>query len=106
MRGRGFDLTLNLSLAPVLRAAVHHAEVIAHRLGEPYGALVLTMTVTIIKAALIVSVQLGGEGAPTLALDTVFFLIMIVSNGVVRHCVLIGGLRHREQGVIPIKIVA
>lgn len=62
-RGRGFDLTLVPILLSAVFASVHHAEVIAHRLGEPYGALVLTMAVTIIEVALIVSVRLGGEGA-------------------------------------------
>lgn len=102
LRGRGFDPALDLVLLPVLLAAVfasvHHAEVIAHRLGEPYGTLVLTMTVTVIEVALIVSVQLGGEGAPTLARDTVFSVIMIVCNGIIGLCLLIGGLRYGEQG--------
>ncbi len=102
LRGRGFDIGLDAILVPVLLAAVfasvHHAEVIAHRLGEPYGTLVLTMTVTIIEVALIVSVQLGGEGAPTLARDTVFSVIMIVCNGLIGLCLLIGGLRYGEQG--------
>lgn len=102
LRGRGFDVALDVALAPALLAAVfasvHHAEVIAHRLGEPYGTLVLTMTVTIIEVALIVSVQLSGEGAPTLARDTVFSVIMIVCNGVIGLSILIGGLRYGEQG--------
>jgi Ca2+:H+ antiporter len=101
LHGRGFDLALDIILAPMLLAAVfasvHHAEIIAERLGEPYGTLVLTMTITIIEVALIVSVQLGGEGAPTLARDTVFSVVMIVCNGVVGLSLLIGGLRHREQ---------
>ncbi len=101
LRGRGVDPALDLLLGPVLIgavfASVHHAEVIAHRLGEPYGTLVLTMTVTIIEVALIVSVQLGGEGGATLARDTVFSVIMIVCNGVVGICLLIGGLRYGEQ---------
>ncbi|MBL8590542.1 MAG: ionic transporter y4hA [Methylobacteriaceae bacterium] len=102
LRGRGLDVALDLLLGPILLAAVfasvHHAEVIAHRLGEPYGTLVLTMTVTIIEVALIVSVQLAGEGGETLARDTVFSVIMIVCNGIVGLCVLIGGLRYGEQG--------
>lgn len=101
-RGRGHDLVLDIALVPALLAAVfaavHHAEVIAHRLGEPFGTLVLTMTVTIIEVALIVSVQLAGEGGATLARDTVFSVIMIVCNGIVGLCLLIGGLRYGEQG--------
>ncbi|MBK9083365.1 MAG: ionic transporter y4hA [Rhizobiales bacterium] len=102
LRGGAADVALNVLLAPALLAAVfasvHHAEVIAHRLGEPYGTLVLTMTITIIEVALIVSVQLAGEGGATLARDTVFSVIMIVCNGVVGLSVLIGGLRYGEQG--------
>ncbi|HEX4598022.1 MAG TPA: ionic transporter y4hA [Burkholderiaceae bacterium] len=78
-------------------ATVHHAEAIAHRIGEPYGTLVLTLAVTVIEAALIVTMMLGGSGNATVARDTVFCVIMIVCNGLVGLCILIGGLRHREQ---------
>lgn len=78
-------------------AAVHHAEVVAHRVGEPYGTLILAVAVTVIEVALIVSLMLaGGAGASALARDTVFAAIMIVCNGVVGLCLLVGGLRHRE----------
>jgi Ca2+:H+ antiporter len=74
------------------------AELITHRLGEPYGTLVLTVAVTVIEVALIASVMLGEEGgSPTLARDTVFAVVMIVCNGLVGLCILAGGLRHREQ---------
>jgi Ca2+:H+ antiporter len=78
-------------------ATVHHAEAIAHRIGEPYGTLVLTLAVTVIEVALILSLMLGGSGNPALARDTVFSVIMIVCNGLAGLCILIGGLRHREQ---------
>lgn len=77
--------------------AVHHAEVIAHRLGEPYGTLVLTMAVTVIESSLILAVMLSGKGNPALARDTVFSVIMLVCNGLVGACFLIGGLRWGEQ---------
>lgn len=77
--------------------AVHHAEAVAHGLGEPYGTLVLTMAVTIIECALILAVMLSGKGSPTLARDTVFAVIMLVCNGLVGLCFLIGGLRWGEQ---------
>jgi Ca2+:H+ antiporter len=79
-------------------AAVHHAEVIAHRVGEPFGTLVLAVAVTIIEASLILSLMLAG-GADTAALprDTIFAAIMIICNGVVGLCVLVGALVHREQ---------
>jgi Ca2+:H+ antiporter len=78
-------------------AAVHHAEVIAHETGEPFGTLLLTLSVTIIEVALIATIMLGEKEAPTLARDTVFAVIMIVCNGLVGACMFIGGLRYREQ---------
>ncbi len=79
-------------------AAVHHAEVVAHRVGEPFGTLVLAVAVTVIEVALIVSVMLAvGDTKAALARDTVFAAIMIVCNGLVGLCLLAGGLRHRVQ---------
>ena len=79
-------------------AAVHHAEVVAHRVGEPFGTLVLAVAVTVIEVALIVSVMIGVDGKTALARDTVFAAVMIVCNGIVGLCLLMGGARHREQG--------
>ncbi|HEY0524975.1 MAG TPA: hypothetical protein VGD08_16395 [Stellaceae bacterium] len=91
-----------IALLPILLgtvfAAVHHAEVIAHRTGEPYGTLVLTVAVTVIEVALITSIMLTGDSSPALARDTVFAVVMIVCNGLVGLCILAGGLRYREQG--------
>ena len=79
-------------------AAVHHAEVIAHRVGEPYGTLLLAVAVTIIEVALIVSLMLSGGPATTaLARDTVFAAVMIILNGMVGLCMLVGGSRFGEQ---------
>jgi Ca2+:H+ antiporter len=79
-------------------AAVHHAETVAHRVGEPLGTLVLALAVTVIESALILSMMIsGGAGKATLARDTVYSAVMIIANGVVGLCVLLGGLRHREQ---------
>jgi Ca2+:H+ antiporter len=80
-------------------AAVHHAEVIAQRIGEPYGTLLLTLAVTIIEVALIATIMLGDKPVPTLARDTVFAVVMIVCNGLVGICILAGGLRYHEQDV-------
>ena len=80
-------------------AAVHHAEVIAERIGEPYGTLLLTLSVTVIEVALIATIMLGDKPVPTLARDTVFAVVMIVCNGLVGICILAGGLRYREQDV-------
>jgi Ca2+:H+ antiporter len=79
-------------------AAVYHAEVIAHRLGEPFGTLVLAIAVTVIEVALIVSATAGDASKAGLARDTVFAAVMIVCNGIIGICLLAGGARHREQG--------
>ena len=86
------------ALICVVFAAVYHADVIAHRTGEPYGTLVLTVAVTVIEVALILSIMLSGEGRPGLARETVFAVIMVVCNGVVGLCLILGGLRYGEQG--------
>lgn len=79
-------------------AAVHHAEVIAHRVGEPYGTLVLALAITIIEVALIVSLMLaGGPETAVLARDTVFAAVMLILNGIIGFCLLVGGLRFKEQ---------
>jgi Ca2+:H+ antiporter len=79
-------------------AAVYHAEVVAHRIGEPFGTLVLAVAVTVIEVALIVSIMIGAADDKTgLARDTVFAAVMIGCNGIVGLCLLAGGVRHREQ---------
>ena len=86
-------------LGAAVFSAVHHAEVIAHRVGEPFGTLVLAVAVTVIEVALIVSVMLtGGPEKAALARDTVFAAVMVVCNGIVGVCLLVGGIRHHEQG--------
>src|SRR5689334_16106193 len=93
-----FAAVLLFVLFGTVFAAVHHAEVIAHRVGEPYGTLLLTLAVTIIEVALIATIMLGEKEVPTLARDTVFAVVMIVCNGLVGLCILTGGLKYREQG--------
>lgn len=88
-------------------AAVHHAEVIAHRVGEPFGTLVLALAITIIEVSLIVSMmRSSGAAASALARDTLFAAVMIICNGVVGLCLLAGSLRHhivafRVEGTTP-----
>lgn len=91
-----------LVLMPVIFAcvfaAVHHAEVIALKVGEPFGTLVFAIAVTVIEVGLIVSVMMADPPAnAALARDTVMAAIMIILNGVVGVCLLIGGIRHGEQ---------
>src|ERR1700735_3393065 len=97
--GLVFAAVLLVILFGTVFAAVHHAEVIAERIGEPYGTLLLTLAVTIIEVALIATTMLGEKPVPTLARDTVFAVVMIVCNGLVGVCILAGGLRYREQDV-------
>jgi Ca2+:H+ antiporter len=76
---------------------VHEAEILAGRLGEPFGTLILTLSIVIIEVALISAVMLGAKGAPTLGRDTMFAVLMIVLNGVVGIGLLVGGRRHFAQ---------
>lgn len=85
---------VTLVLAGAVLAAVHHAEVVAHRVGEPFGSLVLAVAVTIIEVALIVTLMAdGGDKSSTLARDTVFAAVMITCNGIVGLCLLVASLR-------------
>ncbi|MDG5802824.1 ionic transporter y4hA [Streptomyces ossamyceticus] len=86
---------VTLVLAGAVLSAVHHAEVVAHRVGEPFGSLVLAVAVTIIEVALIVTLMAdGGDKSSTLARDTVFAAVMITCNGILGLCLLVGSLRH------------
>lgn len=79
-------------------SAVHHSEEIAHRVGEPFGTIILAISITIIEVALIISLMLaGGDKALYLARDTVFAAVMIILNAIIGVCILIGTLKHFEQ---------
>jgi Ca2+:H+ antiporter len=96
--GGFYTAVLVIGLIAGVLAAVFHAEVIAHRVGEPYGTLVLAVAVTAIEVALIVSLMIAGGAATTgLARDTVFAAVMIILNGMVGLCLLAGASRHGEQ---------
>ena len=88
-------VVVGLVLAAAVLAAVHHAEVVAHRVGEPFGSLVLAVAVTIIEVALIVTLMVsGGPETATLARDTVFAAVMITCNGIVGLSLFLGARRH------------
>jgi Ca2+:H+ antiporter len=96
--GNVYSFFLACSLIAAVMAAVHHAEVVAHRVGEPYGTIVLAIAITIIEVSLIVSLMLtGGASASALARDTVFAAVMIILTGIIGLCLLFGGFRYREQ---------
>ena len=96
--GAAGTVAASLILIGCVLSAVHHAEVVAHRVGEPFGTLVLAIAVTVIEVSLIVSLMLSDAGdASALARDTVFAAIMIILNGIIGICLMAGGVRHREQ---------
>ena len=93
-----FICLMGATLIGAVLSAVHHAEVIAHKTGEPYGTLVLSISVTIIEVSLIISMMLTGhEGSEFIARDAVFATVMIVINGVIGLCIFVGGLKHHEM---------
>jgi Ca2+:H+ antiporter len=86
------------ALVAAVITAVHHAEVVAHRIGEPFGTLVLAVAVAAIETALILSMMIaGGDDMAELPRDSIYAAVMIICSGVVGTCVLLGGLAHREQ---------
>jgi Ca2+:H+ antiporter len=92
----GAVVLMTAALAGAVLAAVHHAEVIAHRVGEPFGSLILAVAVTVIEVGLIVMLMAGGgDKSATLARDTVFAAVMITLNGITGLCLLVASLRHR-----------
>jgi Ca2+:H+ antiporter len=104
--GRPIDtvwlVVVGLALLGAVFASVHHAEVIAHHVGEPFGTLVLALAVTVIEVGLIVSIMTSADAnASTLARDTVYATVMIVCNGVIGLCLLLGASRH---GVLKFSI--
>src|SRR4030095_9268394 len=96
--GAFLGILCGAALVGAVIAAVHHAEVVAHRVGEPLGTLVLAVAVTAIEPALILSMMIaGGDDMAALPRDAIYAAVMIICNGVVGICVLLGGLEHREQ---------
>ncbi|MEB0140272.1 MULTISPECIES: ionic transporter y4hA [unclassified Undibacterium] len=96
--GAFYPLVLTLALFGGVLTAVYHAEIVAYKIGEPFGTLLLALAVTLIEVALIVSLMLaGGEVTAGLARDTVFAAIMVILTGIIGLCLLFGGIRHGEQ---------
>jgi Ca2+:H+ antiporter len=87
-----------VALLGAVVSSVHHAEVVAQRVGEPFGTLVLALAVTGIEAGLLVSlIFAAGEGRELLARDTLYATVMIIGSGVLGLCVLLGAVRHHQQ---------
>jgi Ca2+:H+ antiporter len=90
-------LALGAALLAAVLAAVHHAELVALRVGEPFGAILLALAVTVIELGLIVSIMLGDQPEPTLLRDTIHAVVVLVLHGMAGLCIVVGALRHREQ---------
>lgn len=87
-----------LLLIVAVLSAVHHAEVVAHKVGEPFGTIILAICITVLEVGLIVSLMMaGGNQAATLPRDTVFAAIMLILNGILGACLLVGGVKFKEQ---------
>lgn len=97
--GHLYSLILIIFLVGAVLAAVYHSEIIAYRVGEPYGTLLLAFAITVIEVSLIISIMLSSKGleAITLARDTVFAAVMIILTGIVGICIIVGALRYRQQ---------
>src|SRR5919112_1351514 len=98
----GTNLVINilagLFLIGGVMAAVHHAEVVAHRVGEPYGTIILAVAVTLLEASIIVSLMLaGGNGSEIYARNTLFAAVMLILNGILGISMLVGAVKHKEQ---------
>ncbi|QWE29019.1 calcium:proton antiporter [Polynucleobacter sp. AM-7D1] len=93
-----FIALMGITLIGAVLSAVHHAEIIAHKTGEPYGTLVLAIAVTIIEVSLIIAMMFAGhEGSEFIARDAVFATVMIVVNGVIGLCIFMGGFKNHEM---------
>lgn len=93
-----FQIVASILLILSVMSAVHHSEVIAERVGEPYGTIILAVSITIIEVSIIVTMMMSeGAAAQELARDTVFSATMLILNGIVGLCLLIGSIKHYEQ---------
>src|SRR5690606_25842253 len=94
-----FQIIASTLLILSVMSAVHHSEIIAERVGEPFGTIILAVSITVIEVSIIVSLMMSeGQDAASLARDTVFAATMLILNGIIGLCLLIGGLKHYEQG--------
>jgi Ca2+:H+ antiporter len=97
-----FQGIAGLLLIFCVMSAVHHSEIIAHRVGEPYGTIILAVSITIIEVAIIISLMMtGGEQYAAFARDTVYAAVMLILNGIVGLCLFVGGLKYHTQTFSP-----
>ncbi|HRN47656.1 MAG TPA: ionic transporter y4hA [Niabella sp.] len=97
-----FQVFAGILLIFCVLSAVHHSEIVAHRVGEPYGTIILAVSITIIEVAIIVSLMItGGEQYASFARDTVYSAVMLLLNGVVGLSLFIGGRKFHTQTFSP-----
>ncbi|RLZ07118.1 calcium:proton antiporter [Faecalibacter macacae] len=96
------SIALGAALIASVLSAVHHAEVVAHKVGEPFGTIILALAITVIEVSLIVALMISetGNTPSVLARDTVFAAIMIILTGIIGVCLWVGSVRYREQNFI------
>lgn len=93
-----FQMIASVLLILSVMSAVHHSEIIAERVGEPYGTIILAISITVIEVSIIISLMMSeGSEAASLARDTVYAATMLILNGIIGLCLFIGGLKHYEQ---------
>ncbi|KAA3511893.1 calcium:proton antiporter [Agrobacterium vitis] len=96
--------TISLIAAAVLIGGIlvasirvaHHAEILARRVGDPYGTMILTLSAVAVEV-LILAIMMQGESSPTLVRDTIYSAVMLDINGILGLAALLGGLKHGEQ---------
>ncbi|WP_162426686.1 calcium:proton antiporter [Pontibacter pudoricolor] len=93
-----FQIVASILLIFSVMSAVHHSEIIAEKVGEPYGTIILAISITVIEVSIIISLMMTeGQAAASLARDTVYAATMLILNGIVGLCLLIGSVKHYEQ---------
>lgn len=99
LMGHLYSLLLTFFLIGSVLAAVYHSEIIAYRVGEPYGTLLLAFAITVIEVSLIISIMLSSKGLETISLarDTVFAAVMIILTGIIGICIVVGSIRYKQQ---------
>ena len=96
--GSIFQIAAGAFLILSVMSAVHHSEIIAHKVGEPFGTIILAVAITVIEVSIIISLMIsGGDQAMSLARDTIYSATMLILNGIVGLCLFIGGLKHHVQ---------
>lgn len=93
-----FEILAGVLLIFSVMSAVHHSEIVAHRTNEPYGTIILAVSITIIEVAIIISLMIsGGEEYATFARDTVYAAVMLILTGIMGLCLFIGGRKYHTQ---------